>query len=433
MKKYLFPMTALFAIVLSSCKEDNEEIPYVLQQDDVKVTSSINTAHVIAGQSIEFTAQVTNEQGLSFVWTLDNDTVGTERNLKYAFNQGGDFDLVLTVRQKTVAFQYPFKIEVGFEQPGPLPQDATPYITRVLDYVPAPGQFVNTLPEYEEGDTQEDMNRKALEYIGNDNRSMITLGGYGGYVILGFDHTIQNVIGKRDFRITANAFYADANPNPDAPVGGSCEPGIVMVSLDVNKNGLADDAWYELWGSAHINPKQEAWYNMAEKNGNNVNRYFDYAITYERPTEEPTPQGMHDFPDYCNWTDNKGNKGSVKKNAFHKQHYYPDWIKENKLTFHGTCLPANYIDESGQGTYYVGYKFAYGYVDNELNTKDDACFDISWARNSKGQKVRLPGVDFIKIYNGTNQYAGWLGEISTEVTGAYDLHLTNEEIKTIEN
>lgn len=28
---------------------------------------------------------------------------------------------------------------------------ATPYITRVLDYVPAPGQFINTMPEYEEG------------------------------------------------------------------------------------------------------------------------------------------------------------------------------------------------------------------------------------------------------------------------------------------
>jgi hypothetical protein len=28
----------------------------------------------------------------------------------------------------------------------------------------------------------------------------------------------------------------------------------------------------------------------------------------------------------------------------------------------------------------------------------------------------------MKIYTGVNQEAGWLGEVSTEVAGAYDLH-----------
>ncbi|MFV0220190.1 hypothetical protein OBK23_11010 [Empedobacter falsenii] len=37
--------------------------------------------------------------------------------------------------------------------------------------------------------------------------------------------------------------------------------------------------------------------------------------------------------------------------------------------------------------------------------------------------VKLLGIDFIKVYTATNQEAGWLGEISTEVAGAYDLHL----------
>ena len=64
---------------------------------------------------------------------------------------------------------------------------ATAYITKVLDYMPAVGQFTNELPKYEKGDTQEDMNKKVLESIGNNNRSMITLGGYGGYVVVGFD------------------------------------------------------------------------------------------------------------------------------------------------------------------------------------------------------------------------------------------------------
>ena len=41
-------------------------------------------------------------------------------------------------------------------------QPYSPYISQVIDYHPAPGQFVNSLPRYEEGDTQETMNLKVL-------------------------------------------------------------------------------------------------------------------------------------------------------------------------------------------------------------------------------------------------------------------------------
>lgn len=38
---------------------------------------------------------------------------------------------------------------------------------------------------------------------------MISLGSYGGYVIFGFDHTVINVQGQKDFRVLGNAFYSD--------------------------------------------------------------------------------------------------------------------------------------------------------------------------------------------------------------------------------
>lgn len=98
--------------------------------------------------------------------------------------------------------------------------EGSPYITQVLDYRPAPGQFVNTMPSYEEGDTQETMNAKVLSTIGNGKNGVITLGAYGGYVVVGFDHTIQNVEGEKDFRIVGNAFI------------GNSEPAIVMVAYD---------------------------------------------------------------------------------------------------------------------------------------------------------------------------------------------------------
>ena len=62
------------------------------------------------------------------------------------------------------------------EEGGPA-KGRSPYVTKVLEYRPAPGQFVNEMPEYAEGDTQEDMNATALAAIGNDARGGITLGG----------------------------------------------------------------------------------------------------------------------------------------------------------------------------------------------------------------------------------------------------------------
>ena len=118
------------------------------------------------------------------------------------------------------------------------------------------------------------------------------------------------------------------------------------------------------------------------------------------------------------------------KNQFHKQCYYPLWTKGDKLTFKGTCLPQNAMNESGTGTYFVLYKFLYGYADNEINSADDSAIDISWAVNNKGQYVELPGVDFIKIYTGVNQENGWLGECSTEITGVEDLHILGVDIDT---
>lgn len=307
------------------------------------------------------------------------------------------------------------------------PEGATAYITKVLDFMPAVGQFTNTLPKYEEGDTQETMNQKVLEAIGNNKKGMISLGGFGGYVVVGFDHTIKNKKGYRDFRVLGNAFYAASNPDPDAPKGGSAEPGVIMVAYDRNKNGKPDeDEWYEIAGSAYTDCTSEAWYDKAVKAGNDINTYHNYEITYYRPETEPAKATK----EYIRWEDNQGANGYKEKNAFHMQSYYPLWVTANKLTFKGTCLPQNGIDESGKGNYYVCYTFLYGYADNELNASDESAIDIDWAVDADGKSVHLPGVDFIKIYTGVNQENGWLGECSTEVCGVEDLHILEEDIET---
>lgn len=326
-----------------------------------------------------------------------------------------------------------------------LAKNPSPYIAKVFDYLPAPGQFVNELPKYSEGDTHEDMVRKANEWLVGEDAWMITLGGWGGYVMFGFDHTIVNVAGRRDFRIRGNAFGA-AMGRPNAPFGGSCEPGIIMVSYDKNKNGKADDEWYEIAGSSNFSAEKEAWYSIATENGNDVRVFRDYEMTYSKPTKE-TPEiiGEPDsttafvsIPQYIHWADNKNNSGYKVKNVYHQQTYYPAWIKENTLTFKGIRLPENGINEGkfvpgiNEGNiYFVLYGFKYGYVDNYPNVEDGSAIDIDWAIDKNGNKANLPGIDFVKVYNGVNQENGWLGESSTEVERGEDLHLLGKNIQTI--
>jgi hypothetical protein len=292
----------------------------------------------------------------------------------------------------------------------------SPYIHRVFDYMPAPGQFVNTMPACTSGDTQADMNRKVEACIAgaHHNEALITLGGYGGYVVFGFDHEVRNVAGKYDFRILGNAYYADNNPNGDASrEGGSCEPGIVMVSRDVNGNGLPDDPWYELAGSDYRLPST-------------IRRY---TVTYFRPDANRPPAPDPDDATisdrtYIPWTTNGHGSGYIARNVFHPQSYFPLWTDAATLSFTGTKLADNFVDESGQRQYFVLYAAHWGYADNHPNADSRSGFNIEWAVNDAGQPVALPGIHFVKVYTAVNQYCGWLGETSTEISGAEDLHLT---------
>lgn len=266
-------------------------------------------------------------------------------------------------------------------------------VTKVLEYAPAFGQFVNELPPYETGDTPESMRLKAERALMNNE--VITLGGFGGYVVFGFDHTIENRPGKRDVRILGNAFTHNA------------EPGVILVAYDKNKNGMPDeDEWFEIAGSEHLNP-------AVIKN---------YAITYFRPTKSAV-ETPGEVERYIRWKDNQGNEGWKTKNQFHQQQYYPQWIKADSITFSGTLLPNNAVQVGQTENSWQLKTFGWGYADNYPNTREGATIDIDWAVDQAGNPVHLPGIDFIKIYTGLNQEAGWLGETSTEVAGAIDLHL----------
>ena len=397
MRTSIYITSLLLAVLtMASCERDTEN-----------VSSGIDSYYYIERmKKLRLSPAYT---GLSYKWTVKTEQgsdslLSTEREYIFLAKDEGRYDITFSLDDGGRGFKQSFPVTVVHED-----TEYSPYTAHVQEYRPAPGQFVNTMPYYEAGDNAETMRQKAEDDLVND--VMISLGAYGGYVTFAFDHTVINAPGQKDFYIKGNSVYSDIPAYHDRR-GGSSEPGIVMVAFDRNMNGRPDDdEWYELAGSEYADP-------TTLKN---------YRLTYKRPDgHQPVPDMTGILTDtlYIPWSDNKGGSGYVAKNMYHSQSYYPQWLDDDSLTFSGTRLRRNGVDESGFGSYYVLYSYPWGYADNHPNDSTALCsFDIGWAVDHEGKPANLPGADFIRVYTGVNQYCGWLGETSTEIARATDLHI----------
>lgn len=264
---------------------------------------------------------------------------------------------------------------------------------RLFSYKPAPGQFINNpligTPE-------------AARLILTSDNSLVSLGAFGGSLVLGFDRAVKNNPSNPygiDFTIFGNAF------------SGSSEAGIVWVMKDENGNGLPDDTWFQIAGSSYFHPQT----------------IHNYSITWYRQ-----PDGS------AIWKDNQGKSGVLQKNEFHPQSYYPDPqffddYPPDSVTMSGTLLGHSSMIVNGQ---IVLPALAFGYADNQPvnrsvspdipdnpytpSVREGAGgdpIDISWAVNADGEYVDLDEIHFVKIVTGALSNMGVLGEISTE-TGA---------------
>jgi hypothetical protein len=290
-----------------------------------------------------------------------------------------------------------------------------PYIDKVWEYKPAPGQFINAAPL--------GLPYSAESIVGGINGAL-SLGAFGGYVVYSFEEAVEN--------------------NPDNPFGVDftifgnpsmqwSEPGVVSVMVDENKNGRPDDTWYELAGSD---------YHFSST-------IQDYSVEYENPGDTA------DVP----WTDNQDGSGFVLMNDLHKQSYYPEadlfpGVDPVSYSLAGTRIQ-DAVDDSNP--WMISHRRDFGYVDNQVrgalkslepfksleplkgsklayaasaqalpdnpytreveNIGGDA-FDIGWAVDSSGDYVDLDRIHFVKVHTGVMAHGNWLGEISTEITGA---------------
>lgn len=356
--------------------------------------------HMSSGRSIMIRIlDLKNAEDVEFVWSIGGKEVQRGKAAEYVFTSEKEGEYVLNVAMESGAIRVSQELKVfvaGPEGTYRRPFKGTVAANSVYAYIPAPGQFINeaglsgTIPA-----TLEDAVKFAEDRFAANG--FVSLGGFGGYIVVGFDHSVEND-GDYNIRIIGNSFK------------GSSEPGIVWVMQDENGDGLPNDTWYELKGSEYGTGN--------EKRG--------YAVTYFKPTAPSMP---------VQWVDSEGQTGEIAHlGQFHPQeYYYPMWIDGPSYTLRGTCLPSKTV-QNENGMWENG-EFDWGYADNfsSIDRLDDSDnyaaaananhFKISNAVTFDGKPANLQYIDFVKIVCGVNASAGWLGEVSTEVFGVKDYNL----------
>lgn len=360
---------------------DNSTINLETNAPEIILIETVDGFEIDMMQWLRLSPEVKNGDLSSFEWTMNKEVIDSTNELLHLFAEAGKYDIEFRAKNNMGTAIKKLTITVN-------EQTYNNKIAKVYEFLPAPGQFVNKMPAATANDDAESMLAKANDIL--TRGGMVSLGGFGGYVTFGFDHTVVNREGN-DFVVLGNAFKDWA------------EPGVIMVSYDANGNGLPDDEWFEIEGSQH--PAETT--------------IKEYEMTYYRPAEEPADPNEQN---YIRWTDNQGQEGYIAKNSFHRQSYYPMW-KGESITYTGTYLEAPIYDESGSGTMWKNPAYEFGYADNWANNDEKGHIDIDWAVDKEGNKVKLKGVDFVRVHTSTRAAGGWLGEVSTEVSGFRDLSI----------
>lgn len=271
---------------------------------------------------------ITNAFDASYTWSVNGKQVQQSSDPVYIFSESAEGTYTVKVEMKNSYLTVPQELTVNVcPAEGRYYRAGSPASSKdwnkVYEFLAAPGQFVNERYDVTTMDA-------ACAYAESQMKlnTYVSLGAFGGYLVVGFDHSIEND-GGYNIGVSGNSF------------DGSSEPGIVWVMQDENGDGLPNDTWYELKGSEYGKPETTQ----------------DYAVTYYRPRAA----GME-----VQWTDNKGASGSVDYlSQFHTQdYYYPAWVEADSYTLRGTCLKANNYDQSGNGSYWVNPAYDWGYADN---------------------------------------------------------------------
>lgn len=290
----------------------------------------------------------------------------------------------------------------------------------LVSYDPAPGQFINQA-------IFNDPTRALGAPVGGgtatpDNSKLVSLGGFGGSITLGFSETVRddpcNPYGL-DAIVFGNALWLGGNANRKW-----CEAGVIEISRDVNGNGIADDPWYVIPGT-HLPP-----------NGGS-GAPAEHALTQEWDNSAGTPTPPANVGWYPSPGFHPGFPSSYATTGYRLPALFDAQFITNPNGLTSTTEGySGYADASP--TLILGDMDGDNVVDDPLVTAEQFytrpdnpyvvgvtpgsaggdAFDIAWAVDpATGAPAELDGFDFIRISTGAHFIAGVLGEVSTEIGG----------------
>jgi len=290
----------------------------------------------------------------------------------------------------------------------------SPFAALVVEYSPAPGQFVNdavfndptaALGPPSGGGT-----------AAPNNESVVTLGGFGGALVLSFDHRVlddpRNPWGM-DAIVFGNAYWVGGNVQRHW-----AECVTIEIGMDTNENGLADDLWYLIPGSHIDDPRQQLTSQVWDDDAND-DRY--------------PPADMDWIPD--------GFAGQWTTEAFQ--------LPTAEFGAVVVVNPSSHPEVEGifgygdySPTLVLGDLDADEIVDDPLLSEDDFytwpddpqivgispgsgggdAFDIRWAVDrTTGQPANLLGFDFIRLTTAVSAVSPNFGEKSGEIDAVADV------------
>jgi len=297
-----------------------------------------------------------------------------------------------------------------------------PFAVSVIDYSPAPGQFVNHVSD--EGFIINDplvaLGAPVAGGTMDGSVDVVTLGGFGGSITVAFDHMVEdhplNEYGM-DAIVFGNAWWVFGDTNRHW-----AECGTIEISLDVNKNGLADDPWYLIPGS-HISEPSLQFVNQTWDSDTSDATYPPDDASWIPPGfiavgETTTSTFAFALPldVFGNTTVVNPLFGTDREGVWGYADYMP-------TLFLGDLNGDNFVDD-----FSLTPEEFYTVPDNPFftgiseNSGGGDAFDIAWAIDANtGLPAQIPGFHFLRITTAVNAVLGPFGEKSVEVDAAADV------------
>ncbi len=289
----------------------------------------------------------------------------------------------------------------------------SPFAVAVWDYSPAPGQFVRDArfndPEQAIGPPV------GMGITNGNNLSVVTLGGFGGFIVFGFDHLVEDHPLNRfglDAIVFGNAFWREGDPQRHW-----AECAVIEISLDANANEIPDDPWYLIPGSHIDDPSNQLTIKTWDDNVSDLGYPPAFASWIPLGLTGVWSTQAFGLPLLVFGSDVVQNPSinPMREGIFGYADYSPTLIL-------GDLNADDAVDDPD-----IGADAYYTFPDDPLivgitpGSGGGDAFDIAWAIDpTTGTPANLPGFHFIRITTAVDRVSLQVNEKSAEIDAVSD-------------